>query len=61
MNEDGVVEILRRHLEGKTQTDLAKEIGIGVQYLNDVLHGRRRPSDTILEYLGLKREIVRAK
>lgn len=41
------------------QKKAAAELGITPQYLSDLLKGRRRFSDSILEKLGLRRAVVR--
>jgi transcriptional regulator with XRE-family HTH domain len=57
-NKD-ILKLLERELKNKSQTKLALDIGIKVQYLNDVLHGRTNPGPTILQYFGYrKREII---
>lgn len=60
MTEDQVRNMVLRKLGSGTQTALAKEIGVSVQYLNDVLNGRRMVGPKILAYLKLKRDIVMA-
>jgi transcriptional regulator with XRE-family HTH domain len=44
-----------------SQKAAATALGISAQYLNDLLQGRRDASDNILEKLGLRRVVVRAK
>ena len=57
-----VIRILERHVrEAGNQKKAAELLGISAQYLNDLLQGRRDPSDNILEKLGLEWKIVRAK
>ena len=61
MEESTVIELLKRKQGDRSQSDLARELGMTPQYVSEVLKGQKPPSDRILEYLGLKREIVRAK
>lgn len=61
MKESTVVELLKKKQGARTQSDLARDLGMTPQYVSEVLKGQKPPSDRILEYLGLKREIVRAK
>ena len=61
MNNETVVELLRKRIEKESQAVVAKEINVSPQFLYDVLRGNRQPSDKILTYLGLKREIVKIK
>lgn len=42
-----------------SQKQLAAELGISTQYLNDLLRGRRDFSDKVLKKLGLERRVVR--
>jgi len=42
----------------KTQTALAAEWGISVQYIRDVLAGRRDPGKSILKALGYERVVL---
>jgi len=39
-----------------TQKAWAEEIGVSPQFLNDVLHGKRQPSDRMLKPLGIIRQ-----
>lgn len=61
MKNEDVIELLKKQLNDRTQLDFARDLDISPQFLNDLLRGRRDPSEKILTYLGLKREIVRAK
>ena len=36
----------------------AKQHGVSAQYVNDVLHGRRKPGKTMLNALGLRRVVT---
>jgi transcriptional regulator with XRE-family HTH domain len=57
-----IIRILERHVRrAGSQKRAAEELGISAQYLNDLLQGRREPSDNVLEKLGLKWKIARAK
>lgn len=49
--------LLRRRLDGKTQTALAAELGITPAYLSDILNFRREPGRRVLKALGLRRVI----
>lgn len=41
-----------------TQIDAARELGISVQYLRDILHEKRELTPRVLAKLGLKRVMV---
>lgn len=47
----------RLDLAGGKQTALAKELGVSLPYLNDVLHSRRELAGKLLDALGLERVI----
>ena len=61
MDKTTVIQILKKRTDATSQSDVAKEIGVSIQFINDVLNRRRAPSRRILEYLGLKRDIVKIK
>lgn len=61
MTNETVVQLLKQKLGERTQVELARELQVSPQYIHDVLCGNRKPSDKILEYVGLKWEIVKAK
>ena len=42
-----------------TLGDCALALAVSKQYLSDMLHARRDPSERILKRLGLKRAVVR--
>ena len=51
------IELLQQRLKGKTQKQLAAELGLSVQYLADVMTRRREPGPKVLEALGLERVV----
>jgi transcriptional regulator with XRE-family HTH domain len=53
------IEILKGHLSapGAKQADLATQIGISPQYLSEILKGKRNPSKTVLDFLGLEKVV----
>lgn len=61
MTDKQIVSLLRKAKGSRTQTQVARDIGVSFQFLSDVLRGQRRPSGKILEYLELKRDIVMTK
>lgn len=50
--------VVRRY---KTQKIAAKELGISPQHLNDLLSGKREPTDRIANQFGLKRQVIYVK
>ena len=43
------------------QREFAKQHGLSAQYVNDVLHGKRKPGPKILKALGLSAKTVYEK
>lgn len=41
-----------------TQTVLADQIGISPQFLSEILNGKRGPSKTVLDFLGLEKVVT---
>lgn len=57
-----IVRILKRMVDrAGSQKQAAHELGISAQYLNDLIQGRREPSDNVLEKIGLEWRIARLK
>jgi transcriptional regulator with XRE-family HTH domain len=57
-----VIRILKRRVaQAGSQKQVAEDLEISPQYLNDLLQGRRELSDNLLEKLGLARKIVRRR
>ena len=52
------LKMLRERLADCTQADLADRIGISPQFLSEILHEKRNPSDTVLNFLGLEKVIT---
>lgn len=51
--EHEVSEMLKAHLQKKSQKELAKDVGVSPQHICDVLMGRRAPAGKVLEFLGM--------
>lgn len=53
------IEMLKGHLAipGAKQADLAMRIGISPQFLSEILKGKRNPSKTVLDFLGLEKVV----
>jgi len=54
-DQEALLDILQKKTIDKTQREVAKELGISYQYLNDILQGRRNISDNIAKRLGYTR------
>jgi len=50
--------MLQVRLQSTTQTALARELGVSVGYLNDVVNERREPGPKVLKGLKLRRRVV---
>lgn len=55
LDDDDVRKMVGERLEGRTQREVAAELGVSCSYLNDYLHFRREPGPTMLEAMGLRR------
>lgn len=54
-----LMHLIRRGVaKAGSQVAYAQKLGVAPAYLNDVLHGRRDPSDAILRPLGLQRKVT---
>jgi len=53
-----VMAELRQRVSGSTQAAVARELGISLQHVNDLLNGRRKMSERVAQALGYRREIV---
>lgn len=58
LNQDQVIDLLRKRQGDRTAKELAEEFGITPQYLSDVYLRRREPGPGILVPLGLEAETV---
>lgn len=58
MTADDVRRMLASSCEMVGQKQLAADIGISAAYLNDVLHGRREPGESICNGLGIERVVT---
>lgn len=52
---DPIDILTRKLLRGKTQRELAAELGISPGYLHDILNDRRPASKAVLDILGIER------
>jgi len=55
---EAVLNDLRQKAEHIGQTQLAKDLGISLSMMNDLVHGRRDISERVAEALGYSREII---
>jgi hypothetical protein len=58
MNQDEVIKILRKHIEGaKSLRALARKWSLSAAYLSDVMLKKRFPGKKILHKIGLQAHI----
>ncbi len=53
-----VIELLKKRQGNRPASELADELGISRSYLSEIFQGRRDPGPTVLEKLGIAREII---
>lgn len=58
LNHLQVVELLRKRQGDRPAMKLADELGISKSYLSEIFKGTREPGPSVLEKLGLKREVI---
>ena len=58
ISERGLAAMLLESVNLCSQKTIAKLIGVSPQYINDVVHGRREPSQKIATYFGLTRCVI---
>lgn len=56
-----IIKMLRKQQGDRTQTELAKELGISKQFLADVFSGHRAPGEKLLSALGLTQRMIYEK
>ena len=62
MEEKEILNRLRAKVSQYSSTsEAAKEMGMSVQYLSDVLNKKRHPGEKILPGLGLRRVVIEDK
>ena len=54
MNEETLRREIQKRCDASSQTDAAKELGFSVQYIHDVIRGRRGISKKLAKALGYK-------
>jgi len=52
------VKALARRCKQSSQHRVAREFGVSVQHINDILKGRRAPGPRVLLGLGIERRLV---
>lgn len=58
INEQQLIDILKRQVKGSSQKAVALKLGVTPQFLCDVLGRRRNISETLARALGYSREYV---
>jgi len=57
MNDTEVRQEIRKRASEGTLTDVAKQYGVSVQYLHDVVKNRRKPGRKLLKGMGLVKRV----
>ena len=57
MTEVEIRQEIRRRASDKTLTDVARDMGLSVQYLHDVIKARRKPGRKLLKAMGLRKNV----
>lgn len=57
MTEKELQEELRQRVTGQTLKHTARELGVSVSYLHDIIKKRRKPGRKILKAMGLERRV----
>ena len=57
-NTEALLNILRKRTNGKTQREVAEELGISPTYLCDILSGKRNISNNLAKKLGFSKITV---
>ena len=56
LTEQDVLDMLNQLVrDHRTQTAVAKHLGVSAVYISDILRGRRAPGGKLLKKLGIKR------
>ena len=59
MDQQDVIERLRAAIDAAgSQVAFAEKHGVSLQYVNDVVRGRREPGQKILDALGIEKLVV---
>jgi len=57
MTESEIRQAIRQRAKDGTLTDVARDLRVSVQYLHDVVNGRRKPGKKLLRAMGLKKNV----
>ena len=57
-DENGVRNLLRERCATCSQKEFAEQHGVSLQYVHDVLNGRRMPGASMLNALGLRKRVI---
>lgn len=58
LTQQQVVELLRKKQGTRLAKELAEELGISPGYLSEIYKGTREPGPSVLEKLGLEKEVI---
>lgn len=59
LSEDEVLILLRKEIgNAGSQKEFARRCALSAAYINDVLHGRRALTDSVLGVIGVERQVI---
>ena len=58
ITQEQVIQLMKRRQGKRTAKELAEELGITPQYLSDIYLGKREPGPSVLDKLGLEKEVL---
>ncbi len=58
ITEARLIEMLQVNAKLSNQKEVANQLGISPQYLNDILNHRRYPGEKVCRALGLRRVVM---
>lgn len=62
MTKAEALEFIRKEIKrAGSQVAFAGRVGFAAQYVNDIIHGRKEPSESFLGAVGLMRNVTYSK
>ena len=56
-----LIEELGRRAQESSMTEIARQVGVSVVYISEILRGKRPMSDRVAEHLGYERLVIYRK
>ena len=61
ITQEALTEELRKMVGASTMTAVAKEAGVSIVYISEILSGRRPLGPKVAEFLGYERKVIYLK